>query len=383
MKITFVNRMMGILRGGGENVDLNLARSLKKLGVQVRFVVGRRLSQLDEPLEEFDTHYIATPYLRPFDYRHNHSKFRVLRAMGTRLRMLDNHLFTRAAFRYLRHDKSTDVYQVCALPHLAVALADIGRKSVIRWPGPPSDRTLAMVSKSSVMVANGYALQSIQQRSAAPIYDVPVGCATDFFAPKPNRKIESNLCRFLWVGRFIPIKNVPFLIRGFSAAYRQHSRIRLTLVGEGQGLNQAGELARRCGVAEAVTFTGQQTGEALLSHYQSADCFVITSTFDNYPNVVLEAMSCALPVIGTRVGGIPLQVKQNRTGLLVASDTDDELRDALLDMANHPEKRREMGQQAREWVCLKHQWGMAARTLLEVYQEILKVESPLLSSGTG
>ena len=57
MKVTFINRMMGIRRGGGEYFDLNMAQALQKLGVRVRFVVGRRFCRVDEPVETFETHY--------------------------------------------------------------------------------------------------------------------------------------------------------------------------------------------------------------------------------------------------------------------------------------------------------------------------------------
>jgi hypothetical protein len=118
LKITFINRLMGIFRGGGENADLHLARALRSLGCDVRFLIGRRWRQADLPLDEFPTTYIRTPYLRWVQYRVADHPFWPLRKLAAAATRLDLALFAREALRRLRDEPGTqaDVYQLCGLP---------------------------------------------------------------------------------------------------------------------------------------------------------------------------------------------------------------------------------------------------------------------------
>jgi glycosyltransferase involved in cell wall biosynthesis len=113
-----------------------------------------------------------------------------------------------------------------------------------------------------------------------------------------------------------------------------------------------------------------QSGEDLIEHYNAADVFTITSTYDNFPFVVLEAMACELPVIATRVGGLPKSVDHGCTGLLVESGDTEALKSAILAMAKDKDRRREMGRCGREKVVQKHSWMETARQMLGLYKSL-------------
>ena len=66
-----------------------------------------------------------------------------------------------------------------------------------------------------------------------------------------------------------------------------------------------------------TNFLGKKSRNELVSPYQDNDIFILTSNYENYTNVVFEAMASGLPVIATNVGGIPSQVKNCKTGLLI------------------------------------------------------------------
>ena len=79
-------------------------------------------------------------------------------------------------------------------------------------------------------------------------------------------------------------------------------------------------------------------------------------------------MACELPVIATRVGGLPKSVDHGRTGLLVESGNVENLKAAMLAMAKDKDRRRDMGQCGREKVVQKHTWLETARQMLRVYE---------------
>ena len=86
----------------------------------------------------------------------------------------------------------------------------------------------------------------------------------------------------------------------------------------------------------------------LVLAYNSADAFIVPSRQDNLPNTVLEAMSCGLPVIGFRVGGIPEMVQDTETGLLADPDNAADLARKILWLLEHNPEREAMAQAARD-----------------------------------
>jgi glycosyltransferase involved in cell wall biosynthesis len=168
----------------------------------------------------------------------------------------------------------------------------------------------------------------------------------------------------------IPIKNLPCLVESFAAALQHNPHLYLLLVGDGPSKPNLLEQANRLGVRERVIFAGRQTGKDLIAHYNAADVFAITSTYDNFPFVVLEAMACELPVIATRVGGLPKSVDDGRTGVLVDSGNVGNLKSAILALAHDKDRRLEMGRRGREKVVEKHSWLETARQMLDLYESL-------------
>ena len=90
---------------------------------------------------------------------------------------------------------------------------------------------------------------------------------------------------------------------------------RLEIVGDGPRRPEYEALAHRLGLADRVQFTGLQSKPELAERMRRADLFVLASRFENNPCVVLEAMASGLPVVATRVGGLP-ELVDERSGLL-------------------------------------------------------------------
>ncbi len=373
MKITFVNRMMGVKFGGGENFDLNMARALKKRGHEIRFVIGSSPG-IPEPVvldDEFEVIRIRTPYLRRWHYkiRGNGVAKRFLSSLALEL---DLWLFERKAAGYLSGDRWTQVYQLCGLARLGAWLSTKKESSecatVLRWPGPPSRRKLRFMQRCSINIANGDAYRIIRRDLPVEIRSVNIGVDTEYFTP-PVSKTEKGEIRFLFVGRIVPVKNLPMLIAAFKKACAVEKEIYLDIVGTGEE-KEIERLRQMIGNESKIRFLGEKRGEELLKAYRKSDVFCLSSSYDNFPNVILEAMACGLPVIATRVGGVPDQVEAGRTGLLVEADHIEGMSRAILELSRNPEQRRTMGRNARKRIEERFSWSSSAEILEQIYREV-------------
>jgi glycosyltransferase involved in cell wall biosynthesis len=106
------------------------------------------------------------------------------------------------------------------------------------------------------------------------------------------------------------------------------------------------------------------------SRLPELDVLVQPSRADNLPLAILEAMACGVPVVGTRVGGIPELVVDGETGLLVAPEDPAALAAALDSLASSPERRQAMGLAGRERAAEHFSAGGVARRTLALYEEL-------------
>jgi len=122
---------------------------------------------------------------------------------------------------------------------------------------------------------------------------------------------------FIWLaaGRLVPQKDYPTLLRAFARAFDAHPTVRLLIAGEGPLRPTLEELADRLGLGDRVRFLGLRDGIADL--LAACDALVLSSAHEGLPNVVMEAMAAARPVVATSVGGVPELVEPGVTGRLV------------------------------------------------------------------
>lgn len=148
----------------------------------------------------------------------------------------------------------------------------------------------------------------------------------------------------LYAGRLSKEKDLDVLCRAFRRLHEQYSKTALVIVGDGpyrQEMEKA--LLGTCAV-----FTGYLSGEALSEAFASCDFLVFPSTTDTFGNVVLEAQASGVPVIVSDRGGPQENVLPGRTGWIFPGHDEDSLLRCMEWMCLHPEKRREMGKEARK-----------------------------------
>lgn len=131
------------------------------------------------------------------------------------------------------------------------------------------------------------------------------------------------------VGRLSPEKGQAGLFHAFAKVRPSHPELKLRLVGDGPERSALESLAKELGVSSAVTFAGRLPEEETLAEIARSDLLVLPSFMEGLPIVLMEAMAVGVPVIASRVAGIPELVEDGKTGLLFTPSNWDELASAI------------------------------------------------------
>ena len=166
-----------------------------------------------------------------------------------------------------------------------------------------------------------------------PILVIPNVVDTNLFRPLPPRS-QDNLLRAIWVGHFVEVKRVPDLLRAFQKARLSEPRLRLRLVGTGEGELEVRSIVAQCGLAEHVEFAGHVKTSDLPREYANADFLVISSRTETFGVVAIEAMSCGKPVLTTNCGGPAEIVTDPALGIISSGFGVDEFCDSILQICH-------------------------------------------------
>jgi sugar transferase (PEP-CTERM/EpsH1 system associated) len=152
------------------------------------------------------------------------------------------------------------------------------------------------------------------------------------------------------VGRLQTVKNQPLLARAFVRLIQQRpqaaGRLRLVIVGEGPLRAEVESVLSAAGVLHLAWLPGARND--VPDVLRMLNVFVLPSQAEGTSCTLQEAMASGLPVVATAVGGNPDLVQQGRTGLLVPSDDEAALSDALASLWEAPERASAMGEAGRE-----------------------------------
>jgi glycosyltransferase involved in cell wall biosynthesis len=194
---------------------------------------------------------------------------------------------------------------------------------------------------------------------------------TDRFAPDSTARAEVR--RRLGVGDHFVLLAVAHLIhaKGIDVPLRALTRlpasVELWVVGDGEQSAALAELAEELGVQDRVRFLGLQG--CVEPYMQAADVFVCPSRWAEAAGLVnIEAQACGLPVLASRIGGIPEYVMDGRTGLLFPPGDDAALAAAARGLMDDSERRREMGRAARELAVEQFSFAARIEDYLDLYR---------------
>ena len=180
-----------------------------------------------------------------------------------------------------------------------------------------------------------------------------------------------------FAARFTRMKGHDVLLKALARLRDQGRRIKTILSGkplfrgEHQWLEELRRLRSALGLDAEVTFTGWL--EDVVPFYAASDLVVHPCTeSDTLPLAVLEAMAASRPVIASRIGGLPEEVVDGQTGLLVEPGDPLALAGAIADLIEHPEKARQFGANARRRAETNFDQRQYAPTIVEIYDRRLR-----------
>jgi glycosyltransferase involved in cell wall biosynthesis len=215
---------------------------------------------------------------------------------------------------------------------------------------------------------------------------IPYGVDTETFAPGEDRVgwrqrlgIPAAATVLLTVGRMVSKKGFDVLVEALPNVLAAAPSLHVVFAGDGDRREEwrAGTEA----LGDRVHFPGAVLRDALPDLYRAADLFVLPAVHDRagnvdgLPNVILEAMASGLPVVASRISGIPLAVESGRQGLLVAERHVADLAESLARLAGDPQRLAAMGKAARHRARTELTWDAVAGRYREAYLSVLGARS--------
>ena len=149
-----------------------------------------------------------------------------------------------------------------------------------------------------------------------------------------------------YIGRFSEEKGLKFLLQAVITLNEQTLPIKIMLIGDGSERENLELISRKYGVAQHIIFTGFQ--QDVVSLLPALDIFILPSLTEGTPMAVLEAMSYGLPVIASRIGGIPDIITHNIDGILIYPGESKHIVEAILHLIKEPEIRKKLSINAKQ-----------------------------------
>ncbi len=227
-----------------------------------------------------------------------------------------------------------------------------------------SNRTLSrfVFGGARLLVApSGYLFSTFREFGFTNVVYIPNNIELDIYKMKERTMLAPHI---LWVRSFHSVYNPLMALNVFQKLRVHFPEAELCMVGPDKdgSLGQCKEYVLRNGLKEKVKFTGvlsKPDWHSLSKHY---DIFISTTTIDNTPVSVIEAMALGLVVVSTNVGGVPYLISDNENGLLVDSGDSDAMVAKIRWLIDHPTEAVQLALRARkhveefDWKLVKHKW---------------------------
>ena len=170
-----------------------------------------------------------------------------------------------------------------------------------------------------------------------------VHCAVDPHEYGKDRAAPGK--RLLFVGRLSAVKGVPVLLDAFASIRAAHPDAELTLIGDGP---ERAALETQAAGMQGITFAGYRSQGEVAAELEQTDIFVLPSFAEGVPVVLMEAMAARVPVVTTRIAGIPELVQDGVSGRIVHPGDGADLADAIVTLLGDGDMRARMGAAGRQ-----------------------------------
>ncbi len=220
---------------------------------------------------------------------------------------------------------------------------------------------VTVISKSLEELARKYGYKG-------QIQIVPNGVDISKFKTQNSElKTGNRVAEIITVSRLVFKNGIDILIEAISKLKIQN--LQLKIIGIGPQASQLKNLVRDLQISDRVQFLGNVTQEQLPSYLQSADIFVRPSRSEGLGTAFLEAMAAGLPVIATRVGGIPDFVIDGQTGLF-CSEKPEDLAEKITTLIKDQGLRERIADGGRKLVLEKYDWKTIVEDMAKIFDKL-------------
>ncbi len=359
--------------------EYGLAQSLTKLGHEVTIIT----STAKAPREEMVGGEKSNFYSHDFKVKY----------LPTPLKLGENPIVPSVFTHILKNDYDVLLLQedypvICHLAYFAARLkrtptilstertyypADVTKKISLKI----LDKTLNKILRNGVdaitahcTAAKEFMIEELGVKREIKV--IHVGVDTTLFRPMRGKgeHLKSSKMKVLTVARLHRYKGLSYLIRAMQLL-QDKSEVKLYILGGGVEEDNLKNLVKKFGLGREVEFLKKPIPNYEMPFlYSECDVYVQPSTIEPYGIVVLEAMACEKPVIGTKVGGMLDTIKDGETGYLVEPRNANEIADRITILMGG-DKKAEMGKKAREWVVDNFDWMAIGKRYEKIIEDLL------------
>jgi N-acetyl-alpha-D-glucosaminyl L-malate synthase BshA len=172
------------------------------------------------------------------------------------------------------------------------------------------------------------------------------------------------------VSNFRPVKRPVDCVEILARVLKKGISTRLVMVGDGSERTNVEHRARCLKVDDKITFVGKQPN--IVDYLSASDVLLLPSEQESFGLAALEAMACEVPVVASRVGGLPEVVTDGETGFLSEVGHVDKMADDAARLLSDPALRSEMGQRARESAISRYRTDIIIPKYIEFYEKVLR-----------
>lgn len=240
------------------------------------------------------------------------------------------------------------------------------------------NRSDALIAVSKYTFSELTELYGIDEKKIYVIYN---GVDINKFKPRVNKaelkrefSLEEKQKTVLFVGRLYHRKGLEILLHSIPPVLQKFSDVKFAISGAGfkEKEESLRTLAKKLKIEEQVKFLGYIPDEKLPFLYSASDIFVLPAIYENFPFAILEAQATGLPVISTKVGGIPEFLTDNENGFLIDPGDPTQLTQKVLTLLQDQQLAIEMGRRGRKLIKDKLSWRLITSQVIALYHKLLE-----------
>lgn len=365
--------------GGSGIVGSELGRELAARGHNVHFIssaLPTRLTELNERVHFHEVEMMSYPLFehQPYDL-----------ALATKMATV------------ARAEKLDLLHVHYAIPHSISAI--LARESIKQKRYVPvittlhgtditlvgADRSYLPITRYGLQQSDGVtAVSKFLKQATIETFDFDeIEVIPNFICPCHYKRLEESPLReelaphgeklLVHVSNFRAVKRPVDCVEILAKVKAKGGKARLIMVGDGPERSACVYRAEQLGVKNDTVFVGKQANIA--DYLGIADVFLLPSELESFGLAALEAEACEVPVIATRIGGIPEVVTDSETGFLSDVGDTGKMSDDVMKFLNDEEMRRTFGAKARESAIARYGSELIIPQYIAFYEKILSAKS--------